>query len=302
MKNILKRAAAGILAMAMCAGLSGCYSEDKTWAAKVGEETMPIGGYIYYLSSAYSQGAALVDSEADVLGGSIEGTGASQWIEDKAMEHLRSYYFVSQKFDGLGLTLDEEDQTAVKDATGSVWGYYKTAFEKMGISQDSFEQAYSLYNVRLQKLMAALYGEGGEKELPESEMRDYYLDNYVYYNYFFVAYTDKDEETGVTSPKSDEDKAAIKEDLEEHIERINSGEETLSLAATNYANATQTEPNIGEEPVAMRKEAMSDLFMNAIKDLKNGEAGLAESDSGAYVIMKMDLEEDFEAQIGRAHV
>ena len=35
MKHILKRAAAGALALAMCAGLTGCYSEDKAWAAKM---------------------------------------------------------------------------------------------------------------------------------------------------------------------------------------------------------------------------------------------------------------------------
>lgn len=297
MKNIFKRAAAGILALAMCAGLSGCYSEDKAWAAKVGDETMPIGGYIYYLSSAYSQGAAQVGTDGEVLNGTIEDKSASQWIQDEALEYLRSYYFVSQKFDELGLSLDEDDQAAIGNATSSVWSYYKDSFEKMGISEDSFQQAYALYNIRLEKVMAAMYGEGGEMALPETEMHDYYTDNYVYYNYFFVAYTDKDEETGVTSPKSDEDKAAIKEDLEDHIKQINDGDETLSLAAVNYANATQTEPNIGE-PVAMRSESMSEMFLNAMKDLENGQAGFAESDSGAYVIQKLDIEEDFQALVG----
>ena len=42
MKSMFKRAAAGVMALAMCAGLAGCYSEDKAWAAKMGEDTMPI--------------------------------------------------------------------------------------------------------------------------------------------------------------------------------------------------------------------------------------------------------------------
>ena len=57
MTKIFKRAAAGVMALAMCAGLTGCYSENNTWAVKSGDSTLPIGGYIYYLSSAYSEAA-----------------------------------------------------------------------------------------------------------------------------------------------------------------------------------------------------------------------------------------------------
>ena len=60
MTKIFKRAAAGVMALAMCAGLSGCYSENNTWAVKSGDTTLPIGGYIYYLSSAYSEAAGKV--------------------------------------------------------------------------------------------------------------------------------------------------------------------------------------------------------------------------------------------------
>ena len=55
MRNIWKRAIAGMLALAMCLSFAGCYDENKTWAARQGDDTMPIGGYIYYLYSAYSE-------------------------------------------------------------------------------------------------------------------------------------------------------------------------------------------------------------------------------------------------------
>ena len=132
MRKFLKRAAAGVVALAMCAGFAGCYSEDKTWAARLNEDQLPIGGYIYYLSSAYSEGAAQVGSDAKVLEASIEGESAESWVKNRAMEYLRSYYFVSQKFDELGLSLTEEDETRITDATNSMWTYYKTAMEKMG--------------------------------------------------------------------------------------------------------------------------------------------------------------------------
>ena len=51
MRNIWKRAVAGMLALAMCLSFAGCYDENKTWAARQGDDTMPIVGYIYYLYS-----------------------------------------------------------------------------------------------------------------------------------------------------------------------------------------------------------------------------------------------------------
>ena len=55
MRNIWKRTAAAVLALVLCLSLAGCYNENNTWAARKGDDTMPIGGYIYYLYSAYSE-------------------------------------------------------------------------------------------------------------------------------------------------------------------------------------------------------------------------------------------------------
>lgn len=293
MKKFLKRAAAGALALAMCAGLAGCYSEDKAWAAKMGDDTMPIGGYIYYLSSAYSQGAALVEDGQEVLKNTIDGQNAEEWVEAKALEHLKSFYFVEQKFNELGLSLDEEDQETISNASNSMWSYYKTAFENMGVAQDSFTKAYAEYNVKMQKVMLAMYGEGGERALSEDEMHDYYTENYTYYNYFYVALTTTDEE-GKSQVLEDEAKEAVLDDLREHVKKISSGDETLDLASANYANATGTEPSLGT-PAAIRTENLSEQFAEALNGLKNGEAALVDLSSGAYVLQKMDVEEDYEA-------
>ena len=47
MKNMLKKTVALVLALALCLSFAGCYSENNTWAAKLGDDTMSIGGYIY---------------------------------------------------------------------------------------------------------------------------------------------------------------------------------------------------------------------------------------------------------------
>lgn len=293
MRNFFKRAAAGAVALAMCAGLAGCYSEDKTWAAKLGEDTLPIGGYIYYLSSAYSQGASEVGTDTDVLNATIEDQNAQDWIKDAAMDSLYSYYFVSQKFNELGLSLDEEDQTAIENATSSMWGYFRTPLEPLGVAQSSFRQAYSVYNMKLKKLMLTMYGKSGEMELSEDELREYYSGNYTYYQYFLVNHSTTDDD-GNSTPMEDDEKAEIKERLDDYVELINNGRQTLDEAAANYANASSTEPNLSE-PVSVRTSSMSALFADALKELDNDKATLVDASSYYYVVQKLDVSDGFEA-------
>ena len=295
MKHILKRAAAGALALAMCAGLTGCYSEDKAWAAKMGEDTMPIGGYIYYLSSAYSQGSALVENGQEVLKNTIEGQNASQCIQDKALEQLKSFYFVQQKFDEMGLALDEEDQENITNASNSMWSYYKTAFEAVGVAQSSFTRAYAEYNIKLQKVMQAMYGEGGERALTEDEMHDYYTENYIYYNYFYVPFSTTDEE-GQSKTMEEDEQAQVKEALREHVKSISSGDETLEQASAAYVAEGSSKPTLGEAS-AINKNNLSEQFSEALTGLKDGESAMVDMSSGAYVLQKMNIETDYQALI-----
>lgn len=97
MRNIWKRAAAAVLALAMCLSFAGCYDENMTWAARKDDDTLPIGGYIYYLYSAYTEAASQVDSSTHVLDAQIDGEDAEQWIKDRALTYVQSYYYINDK-------------------------------------------------------------------------------------------------------------------------------------------------------------------------------------------------------------
>lgn len=294
MKSMFKRAAAGVMALAMCAGLAGCYSEDKTWAAKMGDDTMPIGGYIYYLTSAYTDGAAKVDSGSEVFKSQIDGQSAESWVEDRALDYLRSYYFVTRKFDELGLTLSEEDQDAIQSATSAMWSYYKTPFESMGIAESSFEKAYSVYNQKLSTLLSAMYGEGGELALGEDEMKQYYLDGYTYYQYFSIPLTKTDDE-GNTVDMDEDEKLTEKQMLEDWAQEVTKGSISFDQAMDNYKNSHNgAEPTTGE-PLAVSNDSMSDLFKDAIFPLKNDGAAVVDATSRLYLVQKLDINEDFKA-------
>ena len=59
-----------------------------------------------------------------------------------------------------GLEMTEEDQSQAENAANSLWSYYGSTFEELGIAQSSFQKAYGEYNVKSQKVMQAMYGEG----------------------------------------------------------------------------------------------------------------------------------------------
>jgi len=296
MTKIFKRAAALVLALAICAGLAGCYSEDKTWAAKLGDETLPIGSYIYFLTSAYSQAAGQVGTGDGVLSADVEGKKGSEWVKDKAMDYLYSYYYVSQKFDELGLTLDDSDQESIDSAAAYMWGGatgFKTTFESLGVAEDSFKRAYAVYNTKLSKVLRAMYGEGGELEVGEDELHDYYADNYVYYQYIYVDLTTTGED-GEAVDMDDDEKAEVKDYLEDQADLISKGRIELDTAAANYSNLKGAEPNVSD-PLAADKGSMSTLFSDALEPLKNGEAAFVETTTRYYIVQKLDLEDDFKA-------
>lgn len=295
MTKIFKRAAAGVMALAMCAGLTGCYSENKTWAVKSGDSTLPIGGYIYYLSSAYSEAAGKVGTGSEVLKADLDGQSATEWVKSKAMDYLYSYCYVNQKFNELGLALDEEELDSVDYVTDSMWSYYREPFENMGIAESSFEEAYSVYNAKLSKLLGVMYGKGGEMELSEEEMHDYYTEEYVYYRYMSVGLTTTDEE-GNSTDMDDDEKAGIKEYLEDQAELVNSGRADLDTVSGNYSALHGTEPDLNA-PMAYKRDNLSSVFADALEPLKNGGAAFVETTTRYYIVQRLDIEEDFKALI-----
>lgn len=294
MRNIFKKICASFLALVLCLSFAGCYSEDKTWAAKKGDDTLPIGSYIYYLTSAYSEAASKISSDTEVLKGTVDDKSASEWIKDKAMEYLNAYYYINGKFSELGLELTEDEKTSVDNNASSAWSYYKETFEGMGIAQSSFKQAYSLYNAKYQKVLEKMYGEGGELEVPSDELKSYYTENYYSYEYFYAPLT-KNGDDGNSQDLTDDEKAELKSKLEGYADKINLGETTVSEAASDYSYESSGDGNASTYNApspAKGSNINSDIF-SALSEMKDDEARFVETSASYYVIKKLSIEDKF---------
>ena len=242
MKKMMKKLVAGVSAcLLLVSALSGCYSEDKAWAARRGDDTAPIGTYIYYLSNAYQEALTLVEDDTkSVFDQEIDGKDGAQWVKDRARESLKLMYYVDQRMEDLGLTLDEDDQSQIESLTGSQWSAYSASFDQYGIAQTSLERAYSQFIVEYQKVFEAVYGPGGEKEVSDDELREYYEGTYVDVDYFTCAYT-KYNESGSTDTMTDDEKAEAAKEYQQYVTRIQNGELTMEEAAEEYQAARDEE-------------------------------------------------------------
>ena len=92
-----------------------------SWSARRGDTELPIGAYIYYLSVAYNEAAAQIDTETRVLEGEVEDTPAAEWITDRAASYINQYFWMQDEMERLGLTMTDDDYTQAQQTTDSYW-------------------------------------------------------------------------------------------------------------------------------------------------------------------------------------
>ncbi len=297
MRSTLKKVFAAVLAVALCLSFAGCYDENKTWAAKKGDDTLPIGSYIYYLYSAYSQATQKVSSSEEVLKASIEDKDSQTWIREEALNSLQCYYYITGKFDELGLELTEEELDTIQTNTDNSWTYFKTYLEEtLGIAKESYRLASVLYNAEYEKVMEAMYGEDGELALSEEELKSYFTDNYFSYEYFYASLTTTDDD-GNSVDLTDEEKEERKSELETYVDKISTGDITVQEAAEEYAEDAlgSSSNSTYQAPSPTLKDNLSDTSIKeALEGLEDNQTSLVETTTGYYVLRKLPIVDKFE--------
>lgn len=295
MKSIVKKLAAGVTAcLCLVSALTGCYSEDKAWSAKRGDDTAAIGVYIYYLSSAYSEALGKVeDASKPVFDQEIDGKDGTQWVKDRAKESIQLMYYVDQRFEDLGLSLSDDDQSQISSLTSNVWSYSSSQMNQYGIAKTSLEKAYSEFIVKYQKVFQAMYGKGGEKEVSDDDIRTFYEDTYTDFEYFTCSYTKTDED-GNSEDMTDDEKAEAKTKFEAYATKVQDGDLTMEKAAEEYQKSIDSDTSTYQSQTVDLETNGSyypDEFVEKLKSMKEGEVAYVDlPDSNKfYVIQKNSI-------------
>ena len=299
MKKFAKRAAAFLLAAVLSLSLAGCYNENLTWSARKGDTELPIGAYIYYLSVAYNEAAAQIDTETRVLEGEVEDTPAAEWITDRAASYINQYFWMQDEMERLGLTMTDDDYTQAQQTTDSYWSLFGTSLEEFGIAKTSFDIAYSQYNTMYLKVFEALYGEGGEREISEDELRTHFTDTYMNYEYFTAPLT-KTGEDGASEDMTDEEKAAVTEELEALQAQVESGELTVEEAAEDYAASIDSDSNYVQSVNSrdnMTASHLPEAFITSLESMREGAIQVFEASGYMVFLHRLPIADAVEEEL-----
>jgi hypothetical protein len=203
---------------------------DTRIAATINGTEIPAGVYIYKQMVAFYD-AYNLQSEEDVaaavplLDSTIEGVPARQWISDETIKNVREYAAINAKFTELGLTYELDaygmpmDQLIAESIDRSWDENESPMFTPLGISKNSYEEI-QLNSQKYYELFDYYYGEGGEKAVPEEEIRKYLTDRFARINYIEMDLRD-----GEGNLLKSDGKAERKKMAEGYITRAKGGED-----------------------------------------------------------------------------
>ncbi len=317
--SLIKKLSAVAVTSAMALSLASC-GQDTTWGAKIDETELRAGIFIYYQSDALSRAYEhMIETDTDVMAITIDGMSTEDWVNDQAVKGMQEYVAVEKKFDELGLTFENKEEELAKANVEQWWEYVSEYFEGIGVSQESYLDVV-INGEKKAAIFDYYYGEGGEKEVAEADIKAYLNENFAR-----IKYIDMPLKDGEGNLLKSDGKAEIKAMAEEYIERMKNGEafEDISDEYDDYYNglieaATATEATEGtaEEPaddvVAEETENDELVLLGSVTSadypvpsasvhekvvgdaLSVGEYLLIEEDEVYYIVYKMDLFADEE--------
>lgn len=204
----LKKFTAAALCAAMAASMTGC--ADASWIAKSGNTELPVGVYVSdmlqnYMYGYMYEGKEYLKNEENVAG-----------LKDNAKAYTSEILTFLCKANELGVTLTEEEKQEAIDTVEEAWVTYGSLYETNRISKESMQLTYEVSQLS-GKVFEAIYGEGGEKEVPADEIKAIYDENYLKAGLMIFA---KPSSVELSEDATEEEKAQVKETYETSLKEL----------------------------------------------------------------------------------
>lgn len=277
----MKKIASGALALLMAASLTAC-GGDTSWAYRSENATVTSGMYVGLSIQALNSAFAVdgYDSSKSPFKQDLEGKDGTQWIQDKAAELSREYLAVEEKFQEMGLSFTDEEESSFNNNVELYWTTLRmsSTYEGEGCSKESFTKILR-NSAKKNKIFEAVYGEGGEKEVPVDELKTIFTTDYAKGTYITVSLTDSD-----GNALTGADLIAKKDEAQKLLDRINGGEDIEKVKA----EYNDTDVSEDSSVVMSRSNENLSTVGSAIVKGKAGDAGMVTDDKYAYVYLVQD--------------
>ena len=289
----LKKISALFIAIVISLSMTSC--SLASWSFKTSDDTLSAGTYIMYMSRAYSTASTKVEnSSTDVLKQTIDGQKASDYIKDEAKASCEKLLGLEKKFTELNLSLTDEETEQATQSTEQIWSYYGKSYEKLGISKDSFHRAYTLYNLKYEKVFDAIYGTDGTTPVSDEELKNYFCENFVSGSYITKSASVTDD----TSTDVSEETENIKNHFESYAQSINHSEKSFKDAVTQYMSdfSVETDPTVSKFVNPNSEYADSSFpdesILESLKNLEINKAESIQTDNSAFYLVYKENPED----------
>ena len=277
----MKKIASGALALLMAASLTAC-GGDTSWAYRSENATVTSGMYVGLSIQALNSAFAVdgYDSSKSPFKQDLEGKDGTQWIQDKAAELSREYLAVEEKFQEMGLSFTDEEESSFNNNVELYWTTLRmsSTYEGEGCGKESFAKILR-NSAKKNKIFETVYGEGGEKEVPVDELKTIFATDYAKGTYITVSLTDSD-----GNALTGADLIAKKDEAQKLLDQINGGEDIEKVKA-EYNGADVSEDS---SVVVSRSNENLSTVGSAIVKGKAGDTGMVTDDKHAYVYLVQD--------------
>lgn len=314
--KIFKRIISAVLVGCMLFAFCGCHGKDET-ALTIEGEAIRSALYLNALIDCDAEAKQRVDDEAaaakteettkteeteeteetDYYSKTLDGLSFVDYVKEKTIDRCKEYIFFKKLVNDGTIKLEDEEVTEAENAAATYWSSYGYAYlySVNGVSFETYKEAFT-YTYYSNKYFEHLYSEGGEKEVPQKEIKDYMLENYT----LVYALSGSYEENA-----TDEQKAALKTKLEGYVTRLKKGEdfEKIYLEHNGVSEKEHQHEETADGPKLQHATVLADKNTKSnyasedfdeVYDLKTNETVILEDEAktGLTLYIKLDIQSD----------
>lgn len=288
--KIIKKVVALILVCVLTLTLCACHGKD--------EAALTIDGIdittALYLSAfidseteakqkvdeqlAASESETPASEETDYYSQKIDGVSFEDYIKTNAIKRCKEFVFYQKLINDKVISVTDEDLSEAEYYASQYWSSsgYQYLYEPNGVSYDTFKKTL-IYSTYSNIYFNHIYGKGGEKEVPQKDIKDNMLDNYALAYVLSASYPDN---------ATDSQKQELKDKLESYGKRLKKGEDYLKIY--NELNGTS------ETAPEKQDNGPKDVYAQIIADKDSSLTNYASSDFDHVYEMNVGTTEIFE--------
>lgn len=282
------------LSLAVSLGLGGCVTKN-SYCAKTGEHSISAGMYAYQLAqqkSSYLSQNSLTEGEETWDEEYDDTYTIGEYIQVSTLNEMVSALTWRAQFDRLELSFTEEEQKNIEDniaemeeASGGKELVRKT-LKEYGISYDEFIESVYYDTQKVLKVVNYYFGKDGVEPVSESEILEYFTDNYTRCKHILISTVDENGSTFTADAmKSAKSKA---QSVYEKAKKADEAAFDALMKEYNQDEGVASYPN----GYVFTTGEMVDDFEKAAFDMEVGETRLIQSEYGFHIMRKLTLNDE----------